>query len=99
LRGAQNKFLESGTYVGPLAFAAAKPRGFAMHFKFDMAQAIGPGIRELMPPAPVTIDLQVLLLRFALKEAERLHYCGCQRDQAGASSTHQRLPRVAQAAH
>ena len=44
--------------------------------KYDLLKAIGPGIRELMPLSPSPIDLQVLLLRLAMREAERAHYCG-----------------------
>jgi len=46
-----------------------------MKQKYDLLKAIGPGIRELMPPSPPT-DLQVLLLRLAMREAERAHYRG-----------------------
>jgi hypothetical protein len=44
--------------------------------KYDLLKAIGPGIRDLMPPSPPPADLQVLLLRLAMGEAERTHYCG-----------------------
>jgi len=47
-----------------------------MKQKYDLLKAIGPGIRELMPPSPPPTDLQVLLLRLAMREAERVHYCG-----------------------
>jgi hypothetical protein len=49
-----------------------------MKQKYDLLKAIGLGIRELMPPSsPPTsppTDLQVLLLRLAMREAERAHY-------------------------
>ena len=44
--------------------------------KYDLLKAIGPGIRDLMPPSPPPTDLQVLLLRLAMREAERAHYRG-----------------------
>ncbi len=44
--------------------------------KYDLLKAIGLGIRDLMPPSPPPTDLQVLLLRLAMKEAERAHYSG-----------------------
>ena len=44
--------------------------------KYDLLKAIGPGIRDLMPPSPPPTDLQVLLLRLAMRETERAHYCG-----------------------
>jgi hypothetical protein len=51
-----------------------------MKQKYDLLKAIGLGIRELMPPSsPPTsppTDLQVLLLRLAMREAERAHYRG-----------------------
>ncbi len=47
-----------------------------MKQKYDLLKAIGPGIRELMPPSPPPTDLQVLLLRLAMREAERAHYRG-----------------------
>jgi hypothetical protein len=47
-----------------------------MKQKYDLLKAIGPGIRDLMPPSPSPTDLQVLLLRLAMKEAERAHYGG-----------------------
>ena len=42
-----------------------------MRPKYDLPKAIGPGIRDLMPPSPTPTDLQALLLRLAMKEAER----------------------------
>jgi hypothetical protein len=47
-----------------------------MKQKYDLLKAIGPGIRDLMPPSPPPTDLQVLLLRLAMRETERAHYCG-----------------------
>jgi hypothetical protein len=47
-----------------------------MKQKYDLLKAIGPGIRELMPPSSPPTDLQVLLLRLAMREAERAHYRG-----------------------
>jgi len=44
--------------------------------KYDLLKAIGLGIRDLMPPSPPPTDLQVLLLRLAMKEVERAHYSG-----------------------
>jgi hypothetical protein len=44
--------------------------------KYDLLKAIGPGIRDLMPPSTPPTDLQVLLLRLAMREAERAHYRG-----------------------
>jgi hypothetical protein len=55
--------------------------------KYDLLKAIGPGIRELMPPSSPPTDLQVLLLRLAMQEAERAHYRGSRGDlryQTGA---------------
>ena len=48
--------------------------GFPMKPKYDLLKAIGPGIRNLMPPSSLPTDLQVLLLRLAMHEAERAHY-------------------------
>jgi hypothetical protein len=47
-----------------------------MNQKYDLLKAIGPGMRELMPPSPLSTDLQVLLLRLAMQEMERAHYRG-----------------------
>jgi len=47
-----------------------------MKQKYDLLKAVGPGIRELMPSPPPSTDLQVLLLRLAMQEAERAHYGG-----------------------
>ena len=45
--------------------------------KYDLLKAIGPGIRNnLVPPSTLPTDLQVLLLRLAMLEAERAHYRG-----------------------
>jgi hypothetical protein len=44
--------------------------------KYDLLKSIGPGIRDLMLPSPAPTDLQVVLLRLALREAERSHYGG-----------------------
>jgi hypothetical protein len=44
--------------------------------KYDLLKAIGPCIRDLMPPSTPPTDLQVLLLRLAMREAERAHYRG-----------------------
>jgi hypothetical protein len=57
--------------------------------KYDLLKAIGPGIRELMLLCPPPTDLQVLLLRLAMQEAERAHYRGSRGDlrcQAGMSA-------------
>jgi hypothetical protein len=57
--------------------------------KYDLLKAIGPGIRDLMPPSPPPTDLQVLLLRLAMREAERAHYGGSMselRPEAGISN-------------
>ena len=48
--------------------------GLPMKPKYDLLKAIGPVIRELMPPSPPPTDLQVLLLRLAMQAAERAHY-------------------------
>lgn len=47
-----------------------------MREKYDVLRALGPGVRALMPASPPPTDVQVLLLRLAMKEAERVHYCG-----------------------
>jgi hypothetical protein len=47
-----------------------------MKHKYDLLKAIGPSIRDLMPPSPPPTDLQALLLRLAMREAERAHYGG-----------------------
>ena len=47
-----------------------------MNQKYDLLRAVGHGIRELMPSSPPSTDLQVLLLRLAMQEAERAHYGG-----------------------
>jgi hypothetical protein len=39
-----------------------------MKSKYDLMKAIGPGIRDLVPPCPPPSDLQVLLLRLATRE-------------------------------
>ena len=60
-----------------------------MRPKYDLLKAIGPGVRELMPPSPPPTDLQVLLLRLAMSEAERAHYRGSLselRGEAGISN-------------
>jgi hypothetical protein len=54
-----------------------------MKQKYDLLKAIGPGIRDLMPPSPPPTDLQVLLLRLAMREAERAHYRGCMSEFPG----------------
>jgi hypothetical protein len=64
--------------------------GLPMKPKYDLLKAIGPGIRNnLMPPSTLPTDLQVLLLRLAMQEAERAHYRGSRDDlrrQAGVSA-------------
>jgi hypothetical protein len=55
-----------------------------MRPKYDLLKSIGPGIRDLMPPSPPPTDLQVLLLRLAMKEAERAHYGGSLSEQREA---------------
>ena len=57
--------------------------------KYDLLKEIGPGIGNLMPPSTLPTDLQVLLLRLAMQEAERAHYRGSRVDlrrQAGVSA-------------
>jgi hypothetical protein len=51
-----------------------------MREKYDVLRALGPGIRALKPGSPPPTDLQVLLLRLAMKEAERVHYGGTPSD-------------------
>ena len=60
-----------------------------MNQKYDLLKAIGPGMRESMPPSPLSTDLQVLLLRLAMQEMERAHYRGSMselRGEAGISN-------------
>jgi hypothetical protein len=42
-----------------------------MKSKYDLMKAMGPGIRDLVPPSPPPSDLQVLLLRLATREDAR----------------------------
>jgi hypothetical protein len=54
--------------------------------KYDLLKAIGPGIRNLMPPSPLPTDLQVFLLRLAMQDAERAHFRGSCDLQTGVSA-------------